>query len=83
VHQKMKITIEVVGPLRDDLPVESKNGLRELSFRYQPSLSHVVNVVLHLGDVDKIVLVNGKYVTPHYSLNDGDRVQIFSPLPGG
>ena len=79
----MKITVEVVGPLRDHLPVESKNGLWELSFEEPPSLSYVVNVSLDLRDVDKIVLANGKYVTPDYSLKDGDMVQIFSPLPGG
>lgn len=79
----MKITIEVVGSVRDHLPLESKNGLQELSFTHQPSLSHVVNVTLDLGDVDKIVLVNGAYVPANYSLKRGDTVQIFSPLPGG
>ena len=79
----MKITIEVVGPLRDHLPPESKKGLCELSFEEPPSLSYVVNVTLGLRDVDKIVLANGKYVTPDYSLRNGDMVQIFSPLPGG
>jgi molybdopterin converting factor small subunit len=40
-------------------------------------------LAVKLKDMDKVVLVNQKYVPPNYSLREGDVVQIFPPLDGG
>jgi molybdopterin converting factor small subunit len=79
----MKVLIEVFGPLRNCACLKAKNGSFALSLENPIPLHYLVNQRLRLRDIDKIVLVNGKYVAPNYCLREGDTVQIFSPLPGG
>ena len=55
----------------------------EISFGSPVSLHYLLTEVLKIRDTDKVVLVNGKYRTPIYGLQDSDEIQIFPPLDGG
>jgi molybdopterin converting factor small subunit len=79
----MKVKIEVFGFLRNHIPPRFKNHSSEFSVEDPTPLYYLLNEMLLLGNFDKIVLVNGKYVAPGYSLKEGDIVQIFSPVAGG
>ena len=79
----MKVRIEVAGGLQKFVAGLGTNGSRDLFVEAPISLQYLLNNALSLKHVDKVVLVNGKYVAPDYSLHDGDSVQIFAPLPGG
>ena len=81
--KKMKVKIEVFGFLRNHIPPKFKSHSSEFSVEDPAPLYYVLNEMLLLGNFDKIVLVNGRYVAPSYCLKQGDIVQIFSPIAGG
>ena len=55
----------------------------EISLESPVTLHYLLTEVLKIRDTDKVVLVNGKYRTPIYELQDGDEIQIFPRLDGG
>jgi molybdopterin converting factor small subunit len=79
----MKVHLEIIGPLDEDLPEELKATPRELSLPEPTSLHTFLTEVLKFRDTDKVVLVNGRYRAPNEALRPGDRVQIFPRLDGG
>lgn len=79
----MKVKIEVFGFLRNHIAPKFKGHSFEFSIENPAPLHYLLNEMLLLGDFEKIVLVNGKYVAPSYRLKQGDTVQIFSPIAGG
>jgi sulfur carrier protein ThiS len=54
-----------------------------LSFEAPTSLQSLFETRLHLSTADKIVLVNGTYVRPSYTVKDGDLVQVLRMMEGG
>lgn len=79
----MKVYLELIGPLDEDLPLELKASPRELSLPEPTSIHAFLTQVLKFRDTDKVVLVNGRYRAPNEELRNGDRVQIFPRLDGG
>ena len=77
----MKVRIELFGFLKDSTNFQDFPS--EFFFEGLISLDYLLNEILKLKDMDKVVLVNQKYVPPNYSLREGDVVQIFPPLDGG
>ena len=79
----MEITLSVFGFLRKEIAPAFSGGHSLLDLEEGITLHYLLDRVLGLEGVDKIVLVNGKYVAPNCTLKDRDRVQIFSPIAGG
>jgi sulfur carrier protein ThiS len=64
------------------LPPENAAGTK-LTIKTGTSLFSLIKEILPLGEKDKIIHVNGKFVKANYELKDEDVVQIFSSLSGG
>ena len=79
----MKIKIQVFGFKRDEFPPEVQGNSFELSLKNPVSLHSLLDTVLHIHTIEKVVLINGSYHSPNYSLQDGDLVQILPMLDGG
>ncbi len=79
----MKVKIELIGFRKDHASLEGKGPSFEITFENPISLRGLLDTVLNIQSLDKIVLVNSKYVSPNYSLQEEDLVQIFSPIDGG
>jgi len=80
---KMKIEVEVLGILKNYVSRKMRKETSSVILEDSISLCNLIKLILIPYDVEKIVLVNGKYVPPNYMLQDGDIVKIFSPIPGG
>ncbi len=79
----MKVKIEWIGFRKGPAPVESMGHTSEMVFEDPISLRGLLDGILNVQSLDKIVLVNGRYVSADYSLQENDLVQIFSPVDGG
>jgi sulfur carrier protein ThiS len=79
----MMVKIEVARLTEDHFPPETRGHSFELSFEDPISLYHLLDTILHVHPSDKIVLVNGSYVSPDYRLQEGDLVQVFPMMDGG
>ncbi len=59
----------------------------EGSFDYQLSAGASINLFLQDLGLDRryvgLVVVNGRQAAKDYCLQDGDRVELFSPMSGG
>jgi molybdopterin converting factor small subunit len=79
----MKVKVQIIGIWEEEIP-PPWHGLRgEISLESPATLHYLLTEVLKIRDTDKVVLVNGKYRTPIYDLQDGDEIQIFPRLDGG
>jgi sulfur carrier protein ThiS len=79
----MKIRIEAYGFTIHDVMSDGKTLVLELPDEESASLSHLLDIQLHINTADKSVLVNGAYVSPNYVVRDGDLVQILQMIQGG
>lgn len=60
-----------------------KKGVNSISIENSTSVSDLARIILLPDDIEKIVIVNGKYVNCSYVLKGGDSVKMFSPVSGG
>ncbi len=79
----MKIRIEVFGFTLDRFPLGGKGHAVDLSIDRPTSLESLLATSLQIDTADKTVLVNGRYVSPNYCLQEGDLVQVLRMLEGG
>ncbi len=79
----MKVEIQVIGMLEEDISLPWPGRRGEVSMERSTTLHYLLTEVLKIRDMDKVVLVNGKYRNPMYDLQDGDEIQIFPRLDGG
>ncbi len=79
----MRIRIEVFGFTLDRFPPGGKGHAFDLSIDPPTSLHSLLATSLQVDVTDKTVLVNGRYVSPTYCLQEGDLVQILRMLEGG
>lgn len=79
----MKIRIEVFGFSVENFPPDGKGHAFDLAVEHPTSLHTLLATHLNVDPTDKTILVNGRYVSPGYSLEDGDLVQILRMLDGG
>jgi hypothetical protein len=79
----MKVKVQAIGILEEEIPPPWQGTGGEISFESPVSLHYLLTEFLKIRDTDKVVLVNGKYRTPIYELQDGDEIQIFPRLDGG
>ncbi len=79
----IKIRVEVFAFLKDYVPAEFKQG-KDFVFLESPmSVDNLLKKIRIPDHIDKIVLVNDKYVSPIDILKEGDVVKVFPPVPGG
>jgi molybdopterin converting factor small subunit len=79
----MKVKVQIIGILEEEIPLPWQGPRGEISLESPVTLHYLLTEVLKFRDTDKVVLVNGKYRTPIYDLQDGDEIQIFPRLDGG
>ncbi|MFX0203433.1 MAG: MoaD/ThiS family protein [Candidatus Hodarchaeota archaeon] len=75
--------MEVFSILINTVNQRFKNGDNTVIFGNKITLAEMLKRVSIPEDMEKIVLVNGKYCDSNYELKDGDIVKIFPPIAGG
>jgi sulfur carrier protein ThiS len=83
IIRTMKIKIQVIGFNKDQFPPAVKGSSFELSLEKPISLHNLLDTILQIHTLEKVVLINGSYHSPDYSLQDGDSLQILPMLDGG
>jgi len=79
----VKIEVRVHGYLKLRLIEKLRHASAFLTLEKPTAIHYLVDCVLEIQPPEAIVLVNGRYSSPDYILQDGDSVYIFSPLAGG
>ncbi len=79
----MNVRIEVFGFTVREFQPDGKGHAFDVWLDQPTSLHDLLATHLHVDPADKSVLINGRYMTPGYSLQDGDLVQILRMLEGG
>ncbi len=79
----MKIRIQVIAFRREAFPPTVKGDSFEQSLEGPLPLQDLFEKVLKIHPSEKVVLVNGRYVSPGYALQENDLVQILPMLDGG
>ena len=79
----MKVKVEIFGFLEEQIPHSFEALRTEFSLEGPVSLHYLLTEILKIRDTDKVVLANGKYISPNDNLHDGDLIQIFPRLDGG
>lgn len=77
----MRITIEVMSPLRNRLPKGRRSTTLEL-----PLGSTVADALRAVGVPDDEpwnASIAGQLVYPEHALNEGDSLLVFAPIAGG
>lgn len=79
----IKVKVEIFAFLKEYVPTEYKEGANFILLDNFISVSDLTKVFSIPNNIEKITIVNEKYVSPDYILKDGDSVKIFPPVPGG
>jgi molybdopterin synthase sulfur carrier subunit len=76
----MRITVKLYADLRKYTDGE---GTIVLELAEESSVMNVMEYLKIPEKETKIIMVNGRRVTPDTDVNDDDRVAIFPPIAGG
>jgi len=78
----LKIKVKLFGPLRRDLPVDTKGRIAEIDL---PDQATIDDLAVHLGIEEKpaVVSLNDQEVHRGRKLQEGDVIAFFPPLAGG
>jgi hypothetical protein len=68
----LKAKAPILGFWEEDISSPWRDPGGEISLKSPVSLHYLLNEILKIRDTDKVFLVDGKYRTPVYDLQDGD-----------
>ena len=78
----MKIEIQLYSLLRRFAPKNS-NGFIELEISERTSVATLVNTLGIPENSVMLITLNGKYVKPNATLNNGDKIGLYPPIGAG
>jgi len=79
----IQVEIEIFGLFKYYASKAFKKGVNSIIVEDSTSVFDLPRILSLPENIEKIVLVNERYVPPNYILKEGDHVKIFSPVPGG